>query len=196
MNLVSNGAGPIALALVLGLVQAGCSPRTPGTDDAAAAPQDSGLQVASVDRATVPQGGSPDTAAAPPITPPSNASRDTPPAAAKPGKQADQATKSGGLKVSQLEHEGWRQYSVNCARCHGQDVLPNPVAANLLVSVGPGGPSNTPEKFAEVVTKGRPERGMPALGTLLTAEQINAIYAYVKGRAEGRIPPGRPEKRA
>jgi mono/diheme cytochrome c family protein len=34
--------------------------------------------------------------------------------------------------VSKIEYEGWRQYSVNCARCHGQDVLPNPVAANLL----------------------------------------------------------------
>jgi mono/diheme cytochrome c family protein len=98
------------------------------------------------------------------------------------------------LKVSQLEFEGWRQYSVNCARCHGQDVLPNPVAANLLVSLGPRGPINSQEKFLEVVSKGKPERGMPAFGTLLTPEQINAIYAYVKGRAEGRIPPGRPDR--
>ena len=48
--------------------------------------------------------------------------------------------KAGGSKVSRLEYEGWRQYSVNCARCHGQDVLPNPVAANLLVSVKSGRP--------------------------------------------------------
>ena len=97
--------------------------------------------------------------------------------------------------MSRPEYEGWRQYSVNCARCHGQDVLPNPVAANLLVSVKPGGPVDTPEKFREVVTKGRPERGMPAFGPLLTAEQIDAMYAYVKARAEGRIPPGRPDSR-
>jgi mono/diheme cytochrome c family protein len=100
------------------------------------------------------------------------------------------------LKASQLEYEGWRQYSVNCARCHGQDVLPNPVAANLLVSVKSGGPVATPEKFREVVTKGRAERGMPGFGTLLTPEQIDAIYAYVKGRADGRIPAGRPERPA
>jgi len=37
---------------------------------------------------------------------------------------------------------------------------------------------------------------MPAFGTLLTPEQIDAIYAYVKGRAEGRISPGRPEQPA
>ena len=98
------------------------------------------------------------------------------------------------MKVSRVEYEGWRQYSVNCARCHGQDVLPNPVAANLLVSLGPRGPIDTPEKFFQVVSKGKPERGMPAFGSLMTPEQINATYAYVKGRAEGRIPPGRPDK--
>lgn len=172
MNLVSNGAGTIALALALGLLQPGCGPRAPRTDDAAPAPLDSG------------------------ITSPSNASRDTPPAAARSGKPANQAPKDGGLKVSQKEYEGWRQYSVNCARCHGQDVLPNPVAANLLLSVRSGGPIDTREKFVEVVTKGRPERGMPAFSSLLSPEQINAISDYVEGRAQGRIPPGRPESPA
>jgi mono/diheme cytochrome c family protein len=94
--------------------------------------------------------------------------------------------------VSRQEYEGWRQYSVNCARCHGQDVLPNPVAANLLISLGAGGPIDSPEKFFQVVSGGRPERGMPAFKDLLRPEQINAIYAYVKGRADQRIPPGRP----
>lgn len=136
----------------------------------------------------------PDTSAATPsIAPPSPSVRDTPPPSAQREKPAGEGGKTGGLKVSRLEYEGWRQYSVNCARCHGQDVLPNPVAANLLVSVKSGGPFGTPEKFGEVVTKGRPERGMPALGPLLMPKQIDAIYAYVKGRAEGRIPPGRPQ---
>jgi mono/diheme cytochrome c family protein len=94
--------------------------------------------------------------------------------------------------VSQVEYEGWRQYSVHCARCHGQDVLGNPVAANLLTSLGPGGPIDTPEKFFQVVSEGRPERGMPASKGIMTPEQIRAVYAYVKGRAEKRIPPGRP----
>jgi mono/diheme cytochrome c family protein len=184
MAWTSNGAGPIALALLFGLGQAGCNTRTPGADDAAPAPVDTALQ-----------SGTPDTSAAtPPITPPSQPSRDTPPAAAKPGKPADQEVKGGGLKVSQLEYEGWRQYSVSCARCHGQDALPNPVAANLLVSLGPGGPIDTPEKFLQVVSKGRPDRGMPAFETQLTGAQTNAIYAYVKGRADGRIPPGRPDR--
>jgi mono/diheme cytochrome c family protein len=83
---------------------------------------------------------------------------------------------------------------VNCARCHGQDVLPNPVAANLLVSLGPKGPINTADKFFQVTSEGRSDRGMPAFKTLLKPDQINAIYAYVKGRAEGRIPAGRPDR--
>jgi len=182
----SRWAGTIALSLLLGLGQAACNTRTPGTDDAAPAPVDSGM-VESI----------PDTSAAtPPITPPSPSVSDTPPASAKPEKPVGQTEKTGGLKVNRAEYDGWRQYSVNCARCHGQDVLPNPVAANLLVSLKAGGPFDPPEKFREVVTKGRPERGMPAFGTLLTPEQIDAIYAYVKGRAEGRISPGRPEQPA
>lgn len=185
MTLASKRAGPIALALLLGLGQAACNSRTSGADDAAPAPIDTGMQAGNGDTS----------AATPPITPPAPADRDTPPAA-KPDKPAGKAPDTAGLKVSQVEYEGWRQYSVNCARCHGQDVLPNPVAANLLVSVGPAGPMNSQQKFVEVVTKGRPERGMPAVGTLLTPEQINAIYVYVNGRAEGRISAGRPDKPA
>jgi mono/diheme cytochrome c family protein len=95
-------------------------------------------------------------------------------------------------RVSEQEYEGWRQYSVHCARCHGQDVLGNPVTADLLKSVGPGGPVAEPQAFAQVVKAGRPDRGMPGLANLLTDEQVAAIYAYVKGRADGRISAGRP----
>jgi mono/diheme cytochrome c family protein len=138
----------------------------------------------------------PDTSAAtPPITPPQSAApQDTPPANAanenrgQPGGQ--------GKAVSQIEYEGWRQYSVHCARCHGQDVLPNPVAANLLISLASGGPIDSKEKFVQVVSAGRPARGMPAFKGLLSPTQIESIYAYVKGRADKRIPPGRPEQPA
>jgi mono/diheme cytochrome c family protein len=75
-------------------------------------------------------------------------------------------------------------------------VLPNPVAANLLTSLAAGGPIDTPQKFTQVVTQGRAHRGMPAFGGTMTPEQIQAVYAYVKGRADKRIPPGRPQKPA
>jgi mono/diheme cytochrome c family protein len=107
---------------------------------------------------------------------------------------AGQAAGQEGAKVSVLEYEGWRQYSVQCARCHGQDVLPNPVAANLLVSVAPGGPAADKTTFTKVVTDGREDRGMPGFAKTMTPEQVEAVYAYVKGRAEKRIPAGRPEE--
>ncbi|HEY7481891.1 MAG TPA: cytochrome c [Gemmatimonadales bacterium] len=101
-----------------------------------------------------------------------------------------------GAKVSAVEYEGWRQYNVHCARCHGQDALPNPVAANLLTSLAPGGPAADQKSFTTVVMEGRENRGMPALGKTVTPEQVNAMYAYLKGRAEKRIPPGRPKEPA
>jgi mono/diheme cytochrome c family protein len=215
-------AGPVALALLIGLGQAGCNQKASGKDDAAPARVDSEVETGSADTTTprpiadtaagptadtqaVPKPPDsvalpgPDTSAAtPPITPAPSQGRSDPASsgAANPGEPSNQAASGGEVKVSQIDYEGWRQYSVNCARCHGQDVLPNPVAANLLISLGPGGPIDTPEKFFQAVNEGRPDRGMPAFKSLLTPEQIKAIYAYVKGRAEKRIPPGRPARPA
>ena len=95
--------------------------------------------------------------------------------------------------VSEVEYEGWRQYSVHCARCHGQDALPNPVAANLLTSLAPDGPAADQKTFTTVVIEGRTSRGMPAFKGSLERSQVEAIYHYLKGRAEKRIPPGRPK---
>ena len=96
--------------------------------------------------------------------------------------------------VSEVEYEGWRQYSVHCARCHGQDALPNPVAANLLTSLAPDGPAADQKTFTTVVIEGRTSRGMPAFKGSLEPSQVEATYHYLKGRAEKRIPPGRPKK--
>ena len=97
-----------------------------------------------------------------------------------------------GSKVSAQEYEGWRQYSVHCARCHGQDVVGNPVAANLLLAVKDGGPMAGKEAFTTLVAEGRVAKGMPAFKETASAEQIGAMYAYVKGRADGLIAAGRP----
>ena len=98
-----------------------------------------------------------------------------------------------GATVSAVEYEGWRQYNVQCARCHGQDALPNPVAANLLVSLAPDGPMADQAAFAKVVTEGRTSKGMPAFTKIVTPEQVDAMYAYLKGRAGKKIPAGRPK---
>ena len=110
--------------------------------------------------------------------------------AAAPAARAQEKLAS----VSEVEYEGWRQYNVHCARCHGQDALPNPVAANLLSSLAPGGPTADQETFTTVVIDGRTSKGMPGFKGSLEPSQVEAIYLYVKGRAEKRIPPGRPKK--
>lgn len=104
------------------------------------------------------------------------------------------AAQDGGPRLSLAEYQGWRQYSVQCARCHGQDVAGNPVAADLLTSARAGGPVADKDAFVSVVANGRSARGMPAFKDVMTPEQMADVYAYVKGRADGRIPAGRPAR--
>jgi hypothetical protein len=95
--------------------------------------------------------------------------------------------------VDQVTYDGWKQYNLNCARCHGEDVLGTTIAPHLVLSLKPDGPINTQESFVQVVCAGRPEKGMPAWCALgMDPAKINQIYSYVKGRSEGKIGPGRP----
>lgn len=172
---LSNSPGALWLLAITGFSVSACSSGARNAEQSGPAPVDSSAQNAGVSDSSQ-------------VTPPAAAAQDTPPSGGA------QPTNGEGPKVSPSEYEGWRQYSVNCARCHGQDVLPNPVAANLLISLAPGGPIDTEQKFYQVVNDGRPGRGMPAFKGVINQEQISAIYAYVQGRAAKRIPPGRPER--
>jgi mono/diheme cytochrome c family protein len=99
--------------------------------------------------------------------------------------------------VSQEVYTGWKQFNLNCARCHGEDVQGTTIAPHLIVSLRPDGPINTKELFVQTVCAGRPEKGMPAWCALgLDMEKINQIYAYVKGRSDSKIHPGRPAVKA
>ena len=98
--------------------------------------------------------------------------------------------------VSQQVYDGWKQYNLNCARCHGEDVLGTTIAPHLLVSLKPSGPISTKELFTQVVCAGRPAKGMPAWCPLgMEMSTIEEIYAYVKGRSDGKLRPGRPARR-
>ena len=93
-------------------------------------------------------------------------------------------------------YDGWKQYNLNCARCHGEDVLGSTIAPHLVMSLKPDGPINTQELFVQVVCAGRPAKGMPSWCALgMDPATINKIYAYVKGRSEGKIGPGRPARK-
>ena len=98
--------------------------------------------------------------------------------------------------VSQQVYTGWKQYNLNCSRCHGEDVLGTTIAPHLIVSLKADGPINTRELFIQTVCAGRPAKGMPAWCALgLEMDNIEAIYTYVKGRSDAKIGPGRPAVR-
>jgi len=98
--------------------------------------------------------------------------------------------------VSQEVYQGWKQFNLNCARCHGEDVQGTTIAPHLIVSLRPDGSIPTKALFMQTVCAGRPEKGMPAWCTLgLDMGKIDTIYAYVKGRSEGKIHQGRPAVR-
>jgi mono/diheme cytochrome c family protein len=90
-------------------------------------------------------------------------------------------------------YQGWKQYELNCARCHGEYAVGTSFAPALVVSLKEGGSIPTKESFIITVCAGRPDKGMPgwcALG--LEMEKIERMYLYVKARADGKISIGRP----
>jgi len=95
--------------------------------------------------------------------------------------------------VSQEIYDGWKQFNLNCARCHGEDALGTSFAPHLIVSLKLDGPIPTKELFIQTVCAGRPAKGMPswcALGMELPT--IEKIYGYVKARSDAKMAPGRP----
>jgi hypothetical protein len=99
--------------------------------------------------------------------------------------------------VPQQVYDGWKQFNLNCARCHGEDVQGTTIAPHLIVSLKPDGPINTKELFIQTVCAGRPAKGMPSWCALgMEMPTIEAIYSYVKGRSDAKIHPGRPAVRS
>ena len=95
--------------------------------------------------------------------------------------------------VAQDVYNGWKQYELNCARCHGEYAVGTSFAPALIVSLKDDGTIPTKELFVQTVCAGRPEKGMPAWCALgLEMDKIENIYKYVKGRADSKISAGRP----
>jgi mono/diheme cytochrome c family protein len=95
--------------------------------------------------------------------------------------------------VSQDVYDGWKQFNLNCARCHGEDVQGTTIAPHLILSLKPDGPINTKELFVQTVCAGRPAKGMPSWCALgMEMPTIDKIYQYVKGRSDAKLGPGRP----
>jgi mono/diheme cytochrome c family protein len=89
-----------------------------------------------------------------------------------------------GYKVDAETMKGFRAWrAAACDRCHGanQEGLVGP---SLLASMK----TLSKEEFVKVVTNGRLEKGMQSFGNSpQVVENMNQLYAYLKGRSDGAI---------
>src|SRR2546428_165826 len=93
-----------------------------------------------------------------------------------------------GNKVDKTTYAGWRTWrALACERCHGaqQEGLVGPSLVESFKRLSKG-------DFQKTVTNGRVEKGMPNFGAIkLLVDNIDGLYAYLKGRSDGVIQPGR-----
>ena len=85
---------------------------------------------------------------------------------------------------------GYEQFNAYCNRCHGDDAVGGAYAAPDLRHSIMGG--LTHQQFIDTALAGRESKGMPSWAGFFTAEQIQDIWQYVKGRELGLVPEGRP----
>ena len=101
--------------------------------------------------------------------------------------------KGSECKVDKTTYIGWRSYSGFCLRCHGESGLGSSFAPSLLDRLQ--GMSET--RFKTVVTAGfKGEVGvMPSFAADPNVmPRLNSLWAYLKARADGVLPPGRPAR--
>lgn len=93
-----------------------------------------------------------------------------------------------GNKVDAHTMNGWRTWrAMACERCHGaaQEGMVGPSLISSMKVL-------SKDEFKAVVLKGRIEKGMPNFDTSkMVTENIDSLYAYLKGRSDGAIEPGR-----
>ncbi len=98
--------------------------------------------------------------------------------------KTDLYTVAEGYKVDAETMKGfrtWRQAA--CDRCHGanQEGLVGPSLVNSLKTLGK-------DDFIKTVREGRLEKGMQSFGSNpIVMDNINQLYAYLKGRSDGAI---------
>ena len=89
-----------------------------------------------------------------------------------------------GYKVDANTMKGFRTWrAAACDRCHGANqegmVGPSLIASMKVL---------TKEEFKKTVTDGRLEKGMQSFGTSpQVMENMDHLYAYLKGRSDGAI---------
>lgn len=93
-----------------------------------------------------------------------------------------------GNKVDAATLQGWKTWrAMACDRCHGaaQEGLVGPSLIEAFKTI-------SKERFHDQLMKGNPEKGMPPFSAVdMVNKNWEALYAYLKGRSDGAIQPGR-----
>jgi mono/diheme cytochrome c family protein len=93
-------------------------------------------------------------------------------------------------------YHAWQQYSLQCARCHGEDAQGSSFGPSLLEALKPEGDVPTRDAFLHVLGGARSEKGMPSAEKMgLDSVFFDGLYDYLKGRSDGRFHGGRPARR-
>jgi len=97
-------------------------------------------------------------------------------------------TVKDGTKVDSATLAGWKTWrALACERCHGaaQEGLVGPALVESLKVL-------SKEDFHTTIMNGRPEKGMPPFNNSeMVTKNWEGLYAYLKGRSDGQIQPGR-----
>ena len=98
--------------------------------------------------------------------------------------QTDLYTVVDGTKVDADTFQGFRTWrAAACDRCHGanQEGLVGPALVESLKTL-------SRDDFKKTITEGRLEKGMPSFSTSKQVmDNLDHLYAYLKGRSDGAI---------
>jgi len=106
------------------------------------------------------------------------------------------ASAAEACKVDKETYNGWRSFSVNCLACHGGSGMGSSFAPNLMERFNA---HVDHERFDHVLRSGYVGKmgAMPSFATNPgVLKDIDRIYVYLRARADGVLPPGRPAKLA
>ncbi|MGE0486484.1 MAG: hypothetical protein AB7Q81_20195 [Gammaproteobacteria bacterium] len=102
---------------------------------------------------------------------------------------------AGACTVDQLTYDGWKTFTVECQQCHGGGAMGSTFAPNLMVRINEAGVDYG--RFLYVMEHGYTgQMGvMPSLAKNPRVQKNkDALFAYLKARADGVMPNGRPPK--
>jgi mono/diheme cytochrome c family protein len=103
-------------------------------------------------------------------------------------KAAPYTVQGDGTQVDAKTLAGWKTWrALACERCHGaeQEGMVGPSLIDSLKKL-------SKEEVHDTVMNGRIEKGMPPFnGSTMMQKNWDGLYAYLKGRSDGKIKPGR-----